>query len=183
MKDFLACVKKTKKVWRKIMTKRRILSMALVGCMLSAMMTACGGNSSSTNSSTSGGDTTSTTKRDDGIFELNSDVFSKPNSDPGSDPGSDPDSDPNSNTASNSSNSSGSSSEAPKPTFQQAENLDDLKPYEREVYKKLPELKIDAEKKLTILFGNRGRAQRGDTQPVYRHGERRYAAGYLHRQL
>lgn len=128
------------------MTKRRILSMTLVGCMLSAMMTACGGNSSSTDSSASGGGTTSTTKRDDGIFELNSDVFSKPNSDPGSAPGSDPGSKPD--------NSTDTTSKVTQPTYQQVENLDDLKSYERDVYQKLPELKTDVEKKLTILYNS-----------------------------
>lgn len=124
------------------MTKRRILSMTLVGCMLSAMMTASVATAAQPTVPLPAEAQRRPTKRDDGIFELNSDVFSKPNSDPGSAPGSDP----GSNPASDSGNSSDSSSGAPKPTFQQVDNLDDLKPYEREVYKKLPELKIDAEK-------------------------------------
>ena len=141
------------------MTKR-FLAIFLTGMLLFGMLTACGDKPP-----VESGTPTTTTTEDDGIFDLGDDAFGTTTT-----TGAQGDTDTTTPTGSTGSTTGGTSQTTGKTTakttkktsaketnrtYDQVDNLNDLKEYEKAIYKKLPDLKTDAEKKVVVLSNSK----------------------------
>ena len=142
------------------MKTKRILSLLLACCLTIAVLTACSGetgNDTSSGSSTAG----NVESEDDGIFDLDSDIFGTESEDTASQ--ATPDNTTSAETTSKDTGSKGTTSKdtgskgpAQTSSIREYEQVDEkdiskLPQHVQKVYKKLPNLKTDSEKKLVIM--------------------------------